>query len=166
MDDLDEFFANLESDMKNSKLESAATSEKTSLDRKIIDDFHGNVPIFNEEVTGQLPTITKKAQIYISDVLEKGQYFRFAVDGGGCSGFNYAFDVETHPKKDDIQFSDSPPAIIDDVSIKYLYGSIIDLDTSSLSKQLVVDNPGAKASCGCGTSFAFDEAMLLEAGIQ
>ena len=65
MDDLDEFFANLESDMKNSKLESAATSEKTSLDRKIIDDFHGNVPIFNEEVTGQLPTITKKAQIYI-----------------------------------------------------------------------------------------------------
>tara|TARA_R110001592_G_scaffold222197_2_gene477307 strand:- start:2003 stop:2485 length:483 start_codon:yes stop_codon:yes gene_type:complete len=160
MDDLDKFFAELETSIENTE------SELPNLDRKIIDDFHGNVPIFNEEVSGQLPTITPKAQIYISDVLEKGQYFRFAVDGGGCSGFNYAFDVETHPKKDDIQFSDNPPAVIDDVSIKYLYGSVIDLDTSSLSKQLVVDNPGAKASCGCGTSFAFDEAMLLESGIQ
>lgn len=160
MDDLDKFFAELETSIENTE------SELPNLDRKIIDDFHGNVPIFNEEVRGQLPTITPKAQIYITDVLEKGQYFRFAVDGGGCSGFNYAFDIETHPRKDDIQFSKNPPAVIDDVSIKYLYGSVIDLDTSSLSKQLVVDNPGAKASCGCGTSFAFDEAMLLESGIQ
>ena len=163
MDELDKFFANLETEIENSQ---SSTPQKTNLDRKIIDDFHGNVPIFNEEVSGQLPTITKKAQIYIAEVLEKGQYFRFAVDGGGCSGFNYAFDVETHPKDNDIQFSKNPPAVIDDVSIKYLYGSIIDLDTSSLSKQLVVENPGAKASCGCGTSFAFDESMLLEAGIQ
>ena len=113
-----------------------------------------------------MPTITTKAQIYITDILEKGQYFRFAVDGGGCSGFNYAFDVETHPKKDDIQFSENPPSVIDSTSLKYLYGSIIDLDTTGLSKQLKVENPGAKASCGCGTSFAFDEAMLLESGIQ
>ena len=161
MDELDEFFANLEVEAKNSK-----PPEIPSLDRKIIDDFHGNVPIFNEEVSGQLPTITPKAQIYITDILEKGQYFRFAVDGGGCSGFNYAFDIETNPRDNDIHFSQNPPAVIDEVSIKYLYGSVIDLDTSSLSKQLVVDNPGAKASCGCGTSFAFDEAMLLESGIQ
>ena len=161
MDELDEFFANLEKETISSK-----PSEAPSLDKKIINDFHGNVPIFNKEVNGQLPTITTKAQIYITDVLEKGQYFRFAVDGGGCSGFNYAFDVETHPKKDDIQFLENPPSVIDSISLKYLYGSIIDLNTSGLSKQLVVENPGAKASCGCGTSFAFDEAMLLEAGIS
>jgi len=160
MDDLDKFFAELETSIQNSE------PELPNLDRKIIDDFHGNVPIFNEKVNGQLPTITPKAQIYITDVLEKGQYFRFAVDGGGCSGFNYAFDIETNPRDNDIHFSQNPPAVIDEVSIKYLYGSVIDLDTSSLSKQLVVDNPGAKASCGCGTSFAFDEAMLLESGIQ
>ena len=160
MDDLDKFFAELETSIQNSE------PELPNLDRKIIDDFHGNVPIFNEKVNGQLPTITPNAQIYITDVLEKGQYFRFAVDGGGCSGFNYAFDIETNPRDNDIHFSQNPPAVIDEVSIKYLYGSVIDLDTSSLSKQLVVDNPGAKASCGCGTSFAFDEAMLLESGIQ
>jgi iron-sulfur cluster assembly accessory protein len=164
MDDLDKFFAELETEIQNA--ETTKVIEKTTLDRKIIDDFHGNVPIFNDEVSGQLPTITSKAQIYISDVLEKGQYFRFAVDGGGCSGFNYAFDVETHPKKDDIQFSENPPSVIDSTSLKYLYGSIIDLDTSGMSKQLKVENPGAKASCGCGTSFAFDESMLLDAGIQ
>ena len=164
MDDLDKFFAELETEIQNA--ETTKVIEKTTLDRKIIDDFHGNVPIFNDEVSGQLPTITPKAQIYINDVLEKGQYFRFAVDGGGCSGFNYAFDVETHPKEDDIQFSKNPPSVIDSISLKYLYGSIIDLDTSGLSKQLKVENPGAKASCGCGTSFAFDEAMLLESGIQ
>ena len=119
MDDLDKFFAELETEIQNTQL--PTEPQKTSLDRKIIDDFHGNVPIFNEEVSGQLPTITPKAQIYITDVLEQGQYFRFAVDGGGCSGFNYAFDVETHPKKDDIQFSNNPPSVIDSVSLKYLY---------------------------------------------
>ena len=161
MDEFDAFFANLAIAAANSK-----PPEIPSLDRKIIDDFHGNVPIFNEEVSGQLPTITPKAQIYITEVLEQGQYFRFAVDGGGCSGFNYAFDTETHPKKDDIHFSKNHPSVLASISLKYLYGSIIDLDTSGLSKQLKVENPGAKASCGCGTSFAFDESMLLEAGIQ
>ena len=154
-EELDKFFTELENNPP------PPPNLVESLDKKIIDDFHGNVPIFNEEVEGQLPKITMKAQIYITDILEQGQYFRFAVDGGGCSGFNYAFDVETHPKKDDIQFSESPPSIIDSVSLKYLYGSIIDLDTSGLSKQLKVDNPGAKASCGCGTSFAFDDSILL-----
>ena len=125
-----------------------------------MNNFSIIIPIFNEEVEGQLPKITMKAQIYITDILEQGQYFRFAVDGGGCSGFNYAFDIETHPKKDDIQFSENPPSVIDPISLKYLYGSIIDLDTSGLSKQLKVENPGAKASCGCGTSFAFDESMI------
>ena len=71
MDELDEFFANLEVEAKNSK--PPKLPEAPNLDRKIIDDFHGNVPIFNDEVSGQLPTITSKAQIYISDVLEKGQ---------------------------------------------------------------------------------------------
>ena len=54
MDELDEFFANLEVEAINSK-----PTEIPSLDTKIINDFHGNIPIFNEEVSGQLPTITK-----------------------------------------------------------------------------------------------------------
>jgi iron-sulfur cluster insertion protein len=150
MDDLDKFFASLETGI----------IENESLDDKILKDFHGNVPIFNNEVSGKLPIITSKANIYISDILETGEYFRFAVGGGGCSGFEYEFSTTDKIEEDDIQFCDNPLSVIDNVSLKYLYGSTIDLSTSGLSKQLVVDNPGAKASCGCGTSFAFDENML------
>ena len=46
--------------------------------------------------------------------------------------------------------------MIDAVSIKYLYGSTINLDDNGFGKGLVVDNPGAVQSCGCGTSFSFD----------
>ena len=57
-----------------------------------------------------------------------------------------------------ICFSTEPVAIIDNESLTYLRGSVIDLDDSGLNKQLKVNNPGAKMSCGCGTSFAYDDA--------
>lgn len=133
---------------------------KPDLDRKILDDFHGFAPTIDEKFNGQLPTITPKAQIFITQNLSEGQYFRFGVSGGGCSGFNYLFDVADKPESDDIQFFESPPSLIDEVSLKYLYGSEIDLEDSGMNKLLKVTNPGAKASCGCGTSFAFDEDFL------
>ena len=53
-------------------------------------------------------------------------------------------------------FSESPKAIIDSVSLKYLYGSVIDVSDKGFGQSLVVTNPGAKQSCGCGTSFSVD----------
>ena len=137
-----------------------AVIQKHDLDRKILDDFHGFAPTIDEKFKGQLPTITPKAQIFITQNLSEGQFFRFGVAGGGCSGFNYLFDVADKIESDDIQFSDSPPSLIDEISLKYLYGSKIDLEDSNMNKMLKVINPGAKASCGCGTSFAFDEELL------
>lgn len=130
------------------------------LDRKILDDFHGFAPTIDDSFQGKLPTITPKAQIFITENLEEGQYFRFGIEGGGCSGFNYLFDVDKDLADDDIKFSESPPAVVDSMSIKYLYGSVIDLYTEGMNKMLKVENPGAKASCGCGTSFAFDDGLL------
>jgi len=154
--ELDKWFAELEADLDNQP----KAQEKTDLDRKILDDFHGFAPTIDENFEGQLPTITPKAQIFITQNLLEGQYFRFGVAGGGCSGFNYLFDIAEKPEADDVQFFDSPPALIDEVSLKYLYGSEIDLEDSNMNKLLKVNNPGAKASCGCGTSFAFDEELL------
>jgi iron-sulfur cluster assembly accessory protein len=131
-----------------------------SLFNKVLEDFHGNAPIIDESYNGQLPTITPKARIFITQNLEEGQYFRLGVIGGGCSGFNYEFDVATEAEDEDIQFSDSPPALVDRESLQFLYGTTIDLEDKGMNKILKVDNPGAKASCGCGTSFAFDEALL------
>ncbi len=128
-----------------------------SLEQKILRDFHFNAPTINEEVHGELPKLSNKAKIFIQDNLEKeNSFFRFGVSGGGCSGFNYLMDEDTELKDDDIIFCEIPKAVIDSVSLKYLYGSTIDLTQNGFGKSLVVDNPGAAQSCGCGTSFSFD----------
>ena len=130
---------------------------KESLDDKILREFHFNAPTINEDVDGQLPKITNKAKIYIQSNFQKqDSYFRFGVSGGGCSGFNYLMDEDTELNEDDIMFCESPKAIIDTTSLKYLYGSVIDIDDQGFGESLTVGNPGAKQSCGCGTSFSFD----------
>jgi len=156
LDDLeiDKWFEELEAELEN------YPKQTQSLADKVLEDFHGNAPIIDESYAGQLPDITSKARIFITQNLEEGQYFRFGVIGGGCSGFNYEFDVDTEMSENDIQFSDSPPALVDRDSLQFLYGTTIDLEDKGMNKLLKVDNPGAKASCGCGTSFAFDEELL------
>ena len=65
----------------------------SNLEEKLLYDFHGNAPIIDDTFKGQLPKITNKASIYIAEQLQPGQYFKFGVDGGGCSGFQYLFDT-------------------------------------------------------------------------
>jgi len=154
--DIDKWFEELEAELEKEQPQ----QKSYSLFDKVLDDFHGNAPIIDESYSGKLPDITPKARIFITQNLEKGQYFRFGVTGGGCSGFNYGFDVDTEVKDGDVQFSDSPPALVDKDSLQFLYGTVIDLEDKGMNKLLKVDNPGAKASCGCGTSFAFDEDLL------
>jgi len=72
--------------------------KKESLDDKILRDFHGFAPTIDDKFVGDLPTITPKAQIYISETLKPGEYFRFGVTGGGCSGFNYLLDIDTQSR--------------------------------------------------------------------
>lgn len=133
---------------------------KDSLEDKILRDFHFNPPEINKEVEGQLPKLTDKAKIFIETNFEKqGSFFRFGVSGGGCSGFNYLMDEDTDLTEEDVMFCEAPKAIIDATSLKYLYGSVIDISDQGFGKSLVVENPGAKQSCGCGTSFSFDPNM-------
>ena len=133
---------------------------KESLEDKILRDFHFNPPEINKDVEGQLPKLTDKAKIFIETNFEKqGSFFRFGVSGGGCSGFNYLMDEDTDLTEEDVMFCEAPKAIIDATSLKYLYGSVIDISDQGFGKSLVVENPGAKQSCGCGTSFSFDPNM-------
>ncbi len=157
MQELDKWFEEIETNPQPSIYDQLKTE---SLDDKILRDFHGFAPTIDEKFKGKLPTITPKAQIYITDTLKPGEYFRFGVTGGGCSGFNYLLDIDTKLTDDDIQFSINPPAIVDNESIKYLFGSEVDLQDHMMNKMLVVNNPSAKASCGCGTSFAIDENLF------
>ena len=163
-DELDKWFKELEASLDKEEVSRLAQNvldrHQPSLEDKILSDFHGHAPIIESEFEGQLPNLTAKAKIYILTNLEPGQMFRFGVSGGGCSGFNYLFDVCEEMEDGDIKFCDDPLSIVDSESIKFLYGSTIDLVTNGMNKQLSVENPGARASCGCGTSFAFDDELL------
>lgn len=84
---------------------------------------------------------------------------RVAVKAGGCSGFEYVFGWEAAPRPDDmvIDGPEGARVLIDAKSLRFLDGSMVDYDTSLLSKGFVIDNPHAKSTCGCGTSFSVDE---------
>lgn len=80
---------------------------------------------------------------------------RIAVEGGGCSGFQYKFDLVGAQEPDDIVLErDGARVLIDPVSLQYMTGSEIDFVDDLMGASFKIKNPLATASCGCGTSFA------------
>ena len=80
---------------------------------------------------------------------------RVAVDGGGCSGFSYRFDLIDKPDGDDILVErDGAAAVVDLMSLVLLKGAQIDYVDELAGAQFRVNNPNAKSSCGCGVSFS------------
>jgi len=80
---------------------------------------------------------------------------RVAVEGGGCSGFQYQMDLVQTSNPDDLVVScNGQSALIDPVSVPFLKGSIIDFVDELAGAQFVIKNPNASSSCGCGVSFS------------
>jgi iron-sulfur cluster assembly accessory protein len=81
---------------------------------------------------------------------------RIGVKAGGCSGFEYTFAWEVSPRPGDSVFEsvDGAQVFIDAKSLTLLDGSVVDYDTSLLSRGFILDNPHARSTCGCGTSFS------------
>ena len=80
---------------------------------------------------------------------------RVAVDGGGCSGFQYRFDLVEAAEDDDLKVErDGAAAVVDVVSLALLNGSVIDFADELAAAEFRVKNPNAKSSCGCGVSFS------------
>jgi iron-sulfur cluster assembly accessory protein len=81
---------------------------------------------------------------------------RVSVEGGGCSGFQYKFDVDRARADDDVAIArGGVTVLIDSVSMQFLAGSQIDFVDDLIGASFKVNNPQAKTSCGCGTSFSF-----------
>jgi iron-sulfur cluster assembly protein len=80
---------------------------------------------------------------------------RVGVKGGGCSGLSYTFAWDTQPRAGDevIDGPENTRLFIDRKSLIYLNDTVLDYDTSLLSKGFVFQNPNAKSTCGCGSSF-------------
>jgi iron-sulfur cluster assembly accessory protein len=80
---------------------------------------------------------------------------RVSVEGGGCSGFSYKFDLTAERNDDDVAIErDGATVLIDEMSLIYMGGSVIDFVDDLIGQSFQIRNPNAVASCGCGTSFS------------
>ncbi|HXA38707.1 MAG TPA: iron-sulfur cluster insertion protein ErpA [Phenylobacterium sp.] len=85
----------------------------------------------------------------------KALMLRVAVEGGGCSGFQYQFDLVETAQADDLKIErDGAAAVVDEMSLALLKGSEIDFVDELAGAEFKVRNPNAKSSCGCGVSFS------------
>lgn len=91
----------------------------------------------------------------IADEAEPGAMLRVSVSGGGCSGFQYGFALDTNRAPGDVAVErDGVIALVDKVSAGYMTGSEIDYVEDLIGAAFQVRNPNAVSSCGCGTSFS------------
>lgn len=104
--------------------------------------------------------IAEKAAMQIQKMLTKRALgetgLRVGVKAGGCSGYEYIFRWEQSPKHTDVVFAgqDGAKVFVDPKSLRLLDGTVLDYDTSLLSKGFIFHNPNAKNTCGCGVSFS------------
>ena len=102
-------------------------------------------------------TMSEAAARRIADILasESGKTaLRVSVEGGGCSGFSYKFDLAETPDEDDFVLEKgNARVLIDSLSLVYMGGSQIDFVDNLMGQSFQINNPNAVASCGCGTSF-------------
>ena len=102
---------------------------------------------------------TDAAMARIADITaedENTDCLRISVEGGGCSGFSYQFDlVKDNNDKDDLVIQrNGGKILIDSLSLMYMGGSVVDFVDDLIGQSFKVENPNAVASCGCGTSFS------------
>jgi iron-sulfur cluster assembly accessory protein len=103
-------------------------------------------------------TVTERAAKRIAEIVAgeaAAEALRVSVEGGGCSGLQYKFDLVPAPEPDDIVLERSgAKVVIDKVSLPYLAGSEIDFVNDLMGAAFRINNPQATQSCGCGTSFS------------
>ena len=110
------------------------------------------------DITPTEIALTPRAARRINEIMAAeppGAMLRISVNGGGCSGFQYAFDVERDRAEDDLAVErDGATLLVDQVSLPYLSGSTVDFVDDLMGQAFKIENPQATASCGCGTSFS------------
>lgn len=107
--------------------------------------------------------LTSRAAQEVKDILEQqgnpeGVRLRIYVQGGGCSGLQYGMALDENVEEDDQFFGDKDvEVVIDPMSLKYIFGSIVDYVTTPMGGGFKVENPNAVRGCGCGSSFSTEE---------
>jgi iron-sulfur cluster assembly accessory protein len=102
------------------------------------------------------PKVTDRAFARLAEIgaAGQGQALRIAVEGGGCSGFQYEIELDA-PKDDDLILEgQGEKVVVDSVSLPFLENAVIDFTEELIGAKFTIVNPNATSSCGCGTSFS------------
>ncbi|PIE12353.1 MAG: iron-sulfur cluster assembly accessory protein [Rhodobacterales bacterium] len=102
------------------------------------------------------PKVTDRAFARLAEIgaADQGQALRVAVEGGGCSGFQYEITLAEPDAEDLVLEGQGEKVVVDSVSLPFLAGATIDFTEELIGARFVIDNPNASSSCGCGTSFS------------
>ncbi|MEM0976939.1 MAG: iron-sulfur cluster insertion protein ErpA [Pseudomonadota bacterium] len=104
------------------------------------------------------PKVTDRAFARLAEINEgesAPKPLRVAVEGGGCSGFQYAIDLAEDIAADDLVLEkDGQRVVVDPTSLPFLADAVIDFTEELIGARFAIQNPNATASCGCGTSFS------------
>ena len=116
--------------------------------------------LVNNDVETKPFGLTESAAVQISKLLlmEEGsekKFMRVAVEGGGCSGFQYIFKFDTERNNDDLVFEkNGVEVVVDEISLELVTGGRLDYVEELIGSYFQIANPNASSSCGCGTSFS------------
>ncbi|MFD0980739.1 HesB/IscA family protein [Tropicimonas aquimaris] len=100
------------------------------------------------------PKVTDRAFARLAEIEAAPKALRVAVEGGGCSGFQYEIKLDDPAEDDLVIEGQGQKVVVDSVSLPFLENATIDFSDELIGARFVVDNPNASSSCGCGVSFA------------
>lgn len=102
------------------------------------------------------PKVTERAFARLAEIgaASQGHALRVAVEGGGCSGFQYEIKLDDVAKDDLVLERHGEKVVVDSVSLPFLENAEIDFSEELIGARFVINNPNASSSCGCGTSFS------------
>ena len=124
-------------------------SEQNNLEISAPDAMQANAGVFG------LSLSAAERIMHMLSGESEGSFFRVAVLGGGCSGFQYDFSIDQKLNDDDIVFNaHGVDVVVDELSIELIDNAELDYVQDLMGSYFAVTNPNATASCGCGTSFS------------
>lgn len=102
------------------------------------------------------PKVTSRAFERLAEIgaAGDGKVLRVAVEGGGCSGFQYEIALDVAKEDDLILEGSGEKVVVDAVSLPFLANAVIDFSEELIGARFVIENPNATSACGCGTSFS------------
>ena len=103
------------------------------------------------------PKVTDRAFARLAEIARltgQTRALRVAVEGGGCSGFQYDIKLDDTQSGDLVLESQGQRVLVDAISLPFLTGAVIDFSQELIGARFVIENPNASSSCGCGTSFS------------